>query len=263
MSDYFPGSSRTPWLLFVLALVGAGAAGWYAWAEHEQLATDAAAIADANTRAKASDDAKTALQTQVQDLSAKSDQLQANLDATSAELAKLKETSDSLQEQLKAEIAKGEIQVEQHGDRIQVDMVDRVLFDSGDANLSDRGKAVLSKVATVLQTVADKQIQVSGHTDDVPIKSDELKKQFPTNWELSSARAVNVVRYLSETAGVKPERLMAAGYGQYHPIASNATPTSRAKNRRIEILLTPALDAKKVAVAAATPGASPAATPKK
>jgi chemotaxis protein MotB len=98
-------------------------------------------------------------------------------------------------------------------------------------------------VGSILATVEDKQIQVSGHTDDSPI-ADKLKDTFPTNWELSVSRAVNVVRFLTESAKVPSKRLVAAGYGEFHPIATNANPTGRARNRRIEILLTPSLDAK-------------------
>jgi len=92
----------------------------------------------------------------------------------------------------------------------------------------------------------DKQIQVSGHTDRLPI-SEKLAPQFPSNWELSTARAINVVRFLSEKANVPPQRLVASGYGEYHPIANNKTAAGRAKNRRIEILLTPSLAPKAIA----------------
>jgi chemotaxis protein MotB len=110
----------------------------------------------------------------------------------------------------------------------------------------------------VLAKVEDKAIQVSGHTDDSP-PSDRLTGTFPTNWELSTARAVNVVRFLAEKASVPSKRLVAAGYGQFHPLATNANPAGRARNRRIEILLTPALDAKPsnvLAEAALAPSAS-------
>ena len=101
-------------------------------------------------------------------------------------------------------------------------------------------------MGAVLAAIDDKQIQVSGHTDRTPI-SDKLTGQFPTNWELSTARAINVVRFLSEKASVPPQRLIASGYGEYHPIANNKTAAGRAKNRRIEILLTPSLAPKAIA----------------
>ena len=92
----------------------------------------------------------------------------------------------------------------------------------------------------------DKQIQVSGHTDSNPI-SEKLASQFPTNWELSVSRAINVVRFLEEKANVPAKNLIATGYGQHHPIASNKSAAGRARNRRIEILLTPSLAPKAIA----------------
>jgi chemotaxis protein MotB len=125
-------------------------------------------------------------------------------------------------------------------------LVDKVLFDSGEAQISKRGEEVLARVAEVLAVMPDQQIQVSGHTDRTPITS-KLVAQFPTNWELSVARATNVVRFLAEKANLPPQRLVASGYGEYKPVASNKTPAGRARNRRIEILLTPMLAPKAIA----------------
>jgi chemotaxis protein MotB len=108
----------------------------------------------------------------------------------------------------------------------------------------------------VLAKLDDKLIQVSGHTDDSPIKDKDLQAKFPTNWELSASRAVNVVRYLSEQAGVPAKRLVAAGHGQYLPVANNATREGRARNRRIELLLTPLVERKPSEVAAAAKSTS-------
>jgi chemotaxis protein MotB len=166
--------------------------------------------------------------------------------AKTGELAQLKGTYDKLEDKMKDEIAKGDIRLSQSGGRLRVDLVDKILFDSGEAVISKRGEGVLGRVGAVLATVDDKQIQVSGHTDSNPI-SDKLASQFPTNWELSVSRAVNVVRFLQEKAEVPAKNLIATGYGQFHPIASNKTPAGRARNRRIEILLTPSLDPKAIA----------------
>ena len=106
---------------------------------------------------------------------------------------------------------------------------------------------MLARIGTVLSSMEDRQIQVSGHTDDSPITNADIKAKYDSNWELSASRAVNVVRFLAETAKVPPGRLVAAGHGQYRPIASNVTPKGRAQNRRIEILLLPALEARKTA----------------
>jgi chemotaxis protein MotB len=102
---------------------------------------------------------------------------------------------------------------------------------------------VLARVGAVLAQIDDKQIQVSGHTDNLPL-GEKLTATFPTNWELSAARAVTVVRFLSEKAGVPPQRMVASGYGEWSPIATNKSGSGRARNRRIEILLTPTLDPK-------------------
>jgi len=105
---------------------------------------------------------------------------------------------------------------------------------------------VLARVGAVLAQIDDKTIQVSGHTDNLPL-GDKLTAQFPTNWELSAARAVTVVRFLTEKANVPPQRLVASGYGEWSPLASNRSASGRARNRRIEILLTPALAPKPMA----------------
>ena len=112
--------------------------------------------------------------------------------------------------------------------------------------ISKRGEGVLARVGAVLAAMDDKQIQVSGHTDSNPI-SEKLASQFPTNWELSVSRAINVVRFLEEKANVPAKNLIASGYGQHHPIASNKSAAGRARNRRIEILLTPSLAPKAIA----------------
>ncbi len=248
--------ARGAWALLVLVLIAFGALAWYGW----QLLQKAQETADRaiqtrddlqrGSEAAAKD--KADLEKKLAEAIAARDEaltrqksLEQSLEQTEAELAKLKATADSLQEKLKAEIKQGDIKLSQSGDRIQVDLVDKVLFDSGEAALSKRGEEVLGRVAQVLKTIEDRQIQVSGHTDDSPITKEDLKKQFPTNWELSVARAVNVVRYLTETGGVKPKNVLAAGYGQYHPVAANANPKGRAANRRIEILLTPIVVAAK------------------
>ena len=116
-------------------------------------------------------------------------------------------------------------------------MVDKILFDSGSADVKKDGKKVLDRVAEILRKVTDKQIRIEGHTDNVKI-GPRIAKKFPTNWELSNARATNVVRYLQEK-GVDPKLLSPAGYAEYKPIESNDTEEGKSKNRRIEIVLIP------------------------
>jgi len=180
------------------------------------------------------------LEADKEELEAAKAELSKSVQAKEGELHDLKGTYDSFQEKLKEEIARGEINLEQTGGKLRVGLVDKILFDPGEAEISKRGEAVLARVAEALASIPDKQIQVSGHTDKMPINS-KLVEKYPTNWELSTARATQVVRFLAEKAGVPPRRLVASGYGEFHPIASNKTPAGRAKNRRIEILLTPML----------------------
>jgi chemotaxis protein MotB len=95
---------------------------------------------------------------------------------------------------------------------------------------------VLRRIGGILKNIPEKNIRVEGHTDNVPI-GPSLRAKYPTNWELGSARAINVVRYLQRDAGIEPLRLSAVSYGQYRPVASNRTAAGRSKNRRIEIIL--------------------------
>lgn len=133
------------------------------------------------------------------------------------------------------EVKKGELQVRQYKDMLTVDVAEEVFFDSGRANLKRSGLAVLDKVAQALKGYDDKVIRVVGHTDNVPIAK-PLQAAFPSNWELSVARATTVVRYLQK-AGIPPERMVASGRAEYDPVADNATEEGRRKNRRIEITL--------------------------
>lgn len=142
---------------------------------------------------------------------------------------------DALVRNLKDEVQQGQLQVRRYKDMLTVDVAEQLFFDSGQASLKDSGKAVLKKVGDTLKAYDDKVIRIIGHTDNVPIAK-SLQKVFPSNWELSAARATTVVRYLQEI-GIPPERLVAAGRAEYAPVASNDTPDGRKKNRRIEITL--------------------------
>lgn len=159
-----------------------------------------------------------------------------------AEVDKLKSTYEDLVKDMKSEIEQGSIQITQLKDKLSVNMVDKILFNSGEADVNTAGKKVLDKVANILKKVQNKQIRIEGHTDNIPIGG-ALKEKFPSNWELSVARATTVARYLTESNGVNPAIVSAAGYAHFRPIADNATVEGRSKNRRIEIALVP-LDVK-------------------
>ena len=146
-------------------------------------------------------------------------------------------TYEGLLNEMKDEIEQGQIVITELKGKLTVDVVDKILFDSGQVEIKPEGLAVLKKVVDILIPVSDKIIRVEGHTDNVPIKGG-LAKRYPTNWELSAARAITVTRYL-ENEGLDPALLSAAAFGEYQPVADNATPEGRAKNRRIAIVLLP------------------------
>jgi chemotaxis protein MotB len=182
---------------------------------------------------------KTALEQQKTSLEQQQAESRKRIDALEQEKAQLQSTSQQKQTQYDAlvaglteEVKKGELQVRQYKDMLTVDVAEQLFFDSGRADLKDTGKAVLKKVGEALKGYEDKVIRIVGHTDNVPIKT----KVFPSNWELSVARATTVVRYLQEV-GIPPERMVASGRAEYQPIAENDTAEGRKKNRRIEITL--------------------------
>ena len=122
--------------------------------------------------------------------------------------------------------------------KVYVSMSDKLLFKSGSADVEAKGKEALKKLGDVLNKNGDVSIAIEGHTDNVPIKTATYKD----NWDLSAARATNVVRLLTDENGMDPRRLTAAGRGEFSPVADNATTEGKAKNRRTEIVLSPKLD---------------------
>ena len=154
-----------------------------------------------------------------------------------AEVKTVNKTYEELLAEMKGEIEQGQIAITELQGKLTVDVVDRILFDSGQAEVKPEGLAVLKRVVEILMTVTDKVIRIEGHTDNIPIAG-TLAKRYPTNWELSAARALNVTRYL-EKEGIDPTILSAAAFGEYQPVAENDTSKGRAKNRRIAIILLP------------------------
>ncbi len=133
------------------------------------------------------------------------------------------------------------IAIQRIGDRLRInldELVDHIEFDSGEARLKPEGLKILKQVSEILKGVTDKHIRVEGHADNVPI-GPSLKEKFPSNWELSKARATGVVRYLIEEGGLDSASLSAVGYGDTRPVAGNETEEGRKVNRRIEIVLLP------------------------
>jgi len=140
-------------------------------------------------------------------------------------------------QKFKSMIDAGQLKLATRNGRLVIQLPNDVLFDSGQTAIKPAGRDALVQVAKVLATVPARTFQVAGHTDNVPIQN----ARFPSNWELSTARAVEVVKLLV-AQGIAPGELSAAGYGEFDPVAGNDAPDGRAKNRRIEITLQPNLD---------------------
>jgi chemotaxis protein MotB len=157
--------------------------------------------------------------------------------AREEQVQKVSSTYESLLEKMKSEISKGQVTISELKGKLTVNMVDSILFDSGKAEVKKGGLEILGKVISILKDVKDKAIRIEGHTDNVQI-SRNLAQRYPTNWELSAARAINVARYLQDE-GIDPGQLSAGAYGEWKPVATNDTAEGKAKNRRIEINLVP------------------------
>jgi chemotaxis protein MotB len=138
---------------------------------------------------------------------------------------------------LKSMTDAGDLTVALREGRMVIQLPTDVLFDSGKVEIKRRGRAALKQLESVLATMGGRRFQVAGHTDNVPIET----ARYRSNWELSTARGVEVVRLLIEQ-GMKPDTLAAAGYGEFDPVASNDSAAARARNRRIEITLQPNID---------------------
>ncbi|MBF0452692.1 MAG: OmpA family protein [Candidatus Magnetomorum sp.] len=156
-------------------------------------------------------------------------------------IAQVNETKKNIEHSLKKQIASQEIKLEEMEGKLKLTFVDKILFNSGSADLNVKGKEALLQIADTLrnQTQNYNNIRVEGHTDNIPIADGPIKKIFPSNWELSSARAISVIRFLEVEGGIDPTRLCISAYSYYRPVDTNDTPEGRSQNRRIEIILTP------------------------
>lgn len=164
--------------------------------------------------------------------------LQEQQKATKREAQAAGQTYKDLLGSLSAEVSQGRIRIDQSEKGLRLNLVDKILFASGSADLSPKGEQLLEKVGFLLKDIRDRRILVEGHTDNVPIRPGP-RSCFRSNWELSAARAASVARFLEEKAGVDPRLLSATGYSSYQPSFDNSTPEGRQANRRIEILLLP------------------------
>lgn len=266
--DSGSGRSYRAVAVAIVAVLAAGGIGYYAWtlraerttlsgqlAESQrggdlcakELTKNGMAIAQATQERDACRAEHQATVQKYQSIDDNLTTMQANLQASRTELEELRKQREEserrlqafrdLTEKLKAMIDTGTIDVVVRRGSMLVELPAAVLFPSGSAQLSDDGKKALMEVGVILKKLPDRKFMVAGHTDDTPVGSAEYRN----NWELSTARALNVLEFLVYV-GMKPESLVAAGYGQFDPVASNKTKEGKARNRRIEIVLLPNLD---------------------
>lgn len=152
--------------------------------------------------------------------------------AARSEQSDLAALQDELRQALRKEIALHEVALHRESDGLVVSLQDFGFFDSGSATIKPESLAALDRIASIL-AIRTYRLRVEGHTDNVPIHTG----QMASNWELSTARATELVRLLILGHNFTPERLSAAGYAEYHPVASNATAQGRAQNRRVDIVI--------------------------
>lgn len=209
--------------------------GWFQWRETDrqrQAAVDAEAAARAALEAAGS--TNVALASEDEALRARVGELEKAATAA-VEAVKAK---DSVEKEMRSALNSKEVTITELQGRLTVNILDRVLFDSGRAQLRPEGQAILLKVAKVLSGAAARRVEVIGHTDNIPIRTRTVDG-FTDNWTLSQGRALAAARFLIDQGGLAPNRLSAAGCSEYRPIADNATPEGRARNRRIEVVVLP------------------------
>ena len=257
--------------LATAAALGLGGGGYYlqrdmkARTQLAEMEQQAGALED---RAKKADLAKEALQAQLDQAKQEASKQSMELEKAKSELARLKDVAEAerkvlekkiadqqirleklkattvpteqeqrMEDELKRKLADQDVVISRLKDQLKVTVASEILFPSGSAELAPAGADVLRKVAAAANQSQD-EVRVEGHTDSDPIAS-VLAQYYPTNWELSTARAAAAVRTLQATVMVPAERLAAVGYGDSHPVAPNDTVEGKAKNRRVEIIFKP------------------------
>ena len=230
------------WLLFVLLAAAVGAFVYYLYLPLRAHRTDLQRqIEDRDQRVKRAAQKLKDSETQFTDLKRAQDSLSGQLVQTQAEKdrleAELKRLQEDLSSKLEGEIQAGNVHIKRRGNDLVVDLADKILFESGNSDVHETGQKVLGQVAPTLADLKQYTIQVAGHTDSAKVVSPTTQERFATNWELSTARATNVVRFLQEKGRVPGDRLTAMGFAQYRPAANNATAEGRQQNRRIELVL--------------------------
>jgi chemotaxis protein MotB len=171
------------------------------------------------------------------DIQGESTQLRIRLD-------QIKSAHSDIVSELQSQIQNKEVTIVELEEKLSITFLDRVLFKSGRATITSEGRDILRRVGDILTKVRDKQIRVVGHTDNKAILP-EYRNKFPSNWELSAARAGAVVRYFQKEIGLDPKNMEAVGRSFYEPIASNRTEEGRAQNRRVNVIIAPKIEPEK------------------
>jgi len=247
-----PDFSRLGW---IAAVIGAALAVvflvlWYnALSRQHELESLGGKLNDANSRLS------TALATDQKEKDQIAD-LQKQIADLQQEKADATQMAKGLEQEMRADLESKDVTISKLQGKLTVNILDRVLFNSGEAELQPAGETVMRKIAALLVAHPTLKIHVVGHTDNVPIRP-EAHSRFASNWELSTARALAAVHFLTEKAGVDPRRVGAVGYCENRPVADNATADGRAKNRRIAIIILP----DEVAAADTAPTAKPVPLP--
>jgi chemotaxis protein MotB len=231
--------------VLVVALVG-----WSVYEKSQELAQANSELATARAEAEKTAGAISHLNDKLAESQSRIEQLQDEKNAADAAV----QSHRSLEDEMRAALESKDVTISQLQGKLTVNILDRVLFDSGEAELKPDGEGILRKVAAFLGQHPTLKVHVIGHTDNVPIRTG-ARSRFATNWDLSAARAIAAVRFLSEKAGLDPRRLGAVGYGEFRPVADNATPEGRARNRRIAITIL----SEEMAGSDAMPASAPAA----
>lgn len=153
-------------------------------------------------------------------------------DSPTEEVEEFKKLYEQMNEYIKENNLESSITLRLDERGLLVRFMDDVLFDSGKADLTPKAREIINMVSEIIRQ-NDKNIRVEGHTDNVPINT----FRFPSNWELSTTRAVNVVKYLIEERGIEAKRMSASGYSDQHPVDDNGTSDGRQKNRRVDMVI--------------------------
>jgi chemotaxis protein MotB len=238
--------------LFIAAVIGGGAGYFFAPSKSAELRKVKKELAASQTAQKVEKDRADGASQRLTVLEKDKTELEQKLTEVSARAGemekKVADANAAAEKKLTAAIDKSQASVSTEGDEIHLKLVDKVLFAVGDDQLTVKGKAALDKIAKALNDLQDKQVWVQGHTDDQPIVIPPAPKKkkgakeapapmvrFASNWELSAARALQVVHYLQDHGKVDPTRLAALAFSEYRPVSKS----NKAANRRIEIVLYP------------------------